>query len=152
MNIVQDDLSCTAVQEILMDHVRNMREISPPGSSHALNLDGLRIPSVTVWSAWNEENLAGVGAIEELSSKHGEIKSMRTAPAFVRQGVARQLLQHIVNEAKRRGYERISLETGSYDFFSPARKLYESFGFEYCGPFAEYVEDPNSVFMTLKLS
>lgn len=125
-----------------------MRAISPPESVHALDLDGLRRPEITFWTAWSGNALLGCGALKELSPDHGEVKSMRTARAHRRGGVARAMLAHIVAEARRRGYERLSLETGSMAEFAPARALYERFGFGYCGPFAGYVDDPNSVFMT----
>lgn len=125
-----------------------MRAISPPESVHALDLDGLRRPEITFWTAWSGNALLGCGALKELSPDHGEVKSMRTARAHRRSGVARAMLAHIVAEARRRGYERLSLETGSMAEFAPARSLYERFGFRYCEPFAGYVDDPNSVFMT----
>lgn len=124
---------------------------SPPESIHALNLEGLKKPEITFWSAWEQDELLGCGALKELDRQHGEIKSMRTASAHLRKGVARQVLAHIIEEAKRRGYTRVSLETGSMEAFEPARRLYAGFGFQYCGPFADYTEDPNSVFMTKEL-
>ena len=125
-----------------------MRAISPPGSTHVLDLEGLRKPEITFWTLWEGEALAGCVAIRELTPQHGEIKSMRTASAFRRRGVAARLLQHVLDEAQRRGYERLSLETGSQPFFSPAHQLYTRFGFQPCGPFGSYKEDPNSIFMT----
>lgn len=125
-----------------------MRAISPPESVHALDLDGLRRPEITFWTAWSGNALLGCGALKELSPDHGEVKSMRTARAHRRGGVARAMLAHIVAAARRRGYQRLSLETGSMAEFAPARSLYERFGFRYCEPFAGYVDDPNSVFMT----
>ena len=125
-----------------------MRAISPPESVHALDLDGLRRPEITFWTAWSGNALLGCGALKELSPDHGEVKSMRTARAHRRSGVARAMLAHIVAAARRRGYQRLRLETGSMAEFAPARSLYERFGFRYCEPFAGYVDDPNSVFMT----
>ena len=110
--------------------------------------EGLRRPDVTFWTLWDGDELAGCGALKELSPAHGEIKSMRTAQAHRNKGVARALLRHILEEARRRSYTRLSLETGSQPAFEPARRLYAGFGFVFCGPFADYVEDPNSVFMT----
>lgn len=150
LQIRPDDLTGLEIIALLKEHLRSM-EISPPESRHALNLDGLRKPDVTFWSIWNGRNLAGCGALKELDKHHGEIKSMRTASAYLRQGVASQMLRHIIEESKRRGYRQLSLETGSFDYFEPARKLYASFGFTSCGPFATYVEDPNSVFMTREI-
>jgi putative acetyltransferase len=129
-----------------------MHSLGPPESVHALDLDGLRKPDVTFWSAWDGSQLLGVGALKELDPKHGEIKSMRTVKAHLRKGVGRAILTHIIGVARERRYERLSLETGGMDAFKPAQKLYESFGFVYCGPFGEYVNDQYSVFMTLRLS
>jgi putative acetyltransferase len=148
MNIRVDDLHGPAIQALLQEHLRNMHEISPPESVHALDLDALRHPSITFWSAWSDAGLLGCGALKELDPSHGEVKSMRTVIAHRGKGVARAMLQHILAEARARSYARVSLETGSQPEFLPARRLYESFGFTYCPPFAGYVEDPNSVFMT----
>lgn len=151
MHIKIDDLTERQVVSLVNEHLHSMTLMSPPGSIHALGLEKLRGPGITFWSAWEGDELAGCGALKELDSQHGEIKSMRTAASHLRKGVAKQVLQHIIEEAEKRGYERLSLETGSMDSFKPARKLYESFGFQYCEPFADYVEDPNSVFMTKEL-
>lgn len=142
MEIRLDDLTGPEVIALLGEHLRCMEVTSPPESRHALDLDGLRAAEVTFWSIWNGSNLAGCGALKELDDKHGEIKSMRTASAFQRQGVATQLLRHLISEARRRGYRRLSLKTGAMDYFEPARKLYASFGFSYCDPFASYKKDP----------
>ena len=125
-----------------------MRRHSPPESVHALPIDGLRKPEITFWTVWENDELLGFGALKELDSQHGEIKSMRTASRHLRTGVAQTLLCYIIDEARRRGYRRLSLETGSMEAFEPARQLYARGGFTFCGPFAEYMEDPNSVCMT----
>ncbi|MFO0755806.1 MAG: GNAT family N-acetyltransferase [Byssovorax sp.] len=151
MRIEQDDLTRPAIHALLEEHLRSMHALSPPESVHALDLDGLRRPEITFWSCWEGEELLGCGALKELDPRHGEIKSMRTARAHLRKGIARVLLDHIVHEALLRGYARLSLETGSMAAFLPAQRLYESFGFTLCPPFADYVEDPNSVFMTRTL-
>lgn len=151
MEIKIDDLTGPEVAQLIMEHLQGMKLNSPPESIHALNLDQLRQPNITFWSAWNGKDLLGCGALKELDAKHGEIKSMRTSSAHLRTGVAKRLLQHIIDVAKERGYARLSLETGSMDAFAPARKLYTSFGFDYCEPFSDYIEDPNSVFMTKEL-
>ncbi|MGG6311641.1 GNAT family N-acetyltransferase [Paenibacillus macerans] len=148
MEIRLDDLSGPEIAALIGEHLANMAENSPPESIHALNLEGLKKPGVTFWSVWIDGELAGCGALKELDGRHGEVKSMRTADSYRRKGVARQMLAHLLEEAKRRGYHRVSLETGSMEAFAPARRLYESFGFAYCEPFADYAEDPNSVFMT----
>lgn len=151
MEIRVDDLSGPQIVSLLDEHLRCMALASPPESRHALNLDGLRQPGITFWTIWNGSELAGCGALKELNAMHGEIKSMRTAYAFQRKGVASQMLRHIIDEAKRRGYRRLSLETGSMSYFDPARRFYAKFGFQSCGPFASYTEDPNSVFLTKTL-
>jgi putative acetyltransferase len=146
--IVVDDLTGPRIAAFLQEHLDEMRSISPPESKHALDLDGLRKPAVTFWTVLDGESLAGCGALKELDPAHAEIKSMRTATRYKNRGVASMLLRHMIDEARRRGYARLSLETGSFDFFAPARGLYAKHGFEQCEPFADYREDPNSVFMT----
>lgn len=143
-----DDLSGVQVKALIAEHLQGMAADSPPESIHALNLDGLKEPEITFWCAWEGDDLLGCGAIKELDPAHAELKSMRTASAHLRKGVARKILAHIMDVAVERGYKRVSLETGSMDSFIPARKLYEDFGFEYCEPFADYTLDPNSAFMT----
>jgi len=151
MKIRLDDLSGAAVIRLLQEHLSDVRSHSPPESSHALDLDGLRAPDITFWSVWEDGELLGCGALKELDPYHGEIKSMRTVEAHRRRGVAAHLVQHLVAEARRRSYRRLSLETGSMEAFSPARDFYCRFGFEFCEPFAGYIKDPNSVFMTREL-
>lgn len=151
MKIIQDTLEGPEVADLLRDHLDQMAVHSPPESRHALDLTGLKAPSITFWSAWDGDQLMGCGALKELDAGHGELKSMKTANAYLKRGVAKALLMHILTEAERRGYRRVSLETGSMAAFEPARRLYAGFGFEFCGPFGDYVEDPNSVFMTLAL-
>jgi putative acetyltransferase len=151
LTIKLDDLSGPEIAALIGEHLANMAENSPPESIHALNLDGLKRPDVTFWSAWIDDELAGCGALKELDDQHGEVKSMRTAIPYRGKGVAKQVLAHLLEEAARRGYRQVNLETGSMEAFAPARRLYEGFGFTYCGPFADYVEDPNSVFMTKRI-
>lgn len=151
MDIRVDDPGSPAIADLLREHLRNMRLHSPPGSVHALDIEGLRKPEITFWGAWRDAELLGVGALKELDARHGEIKSMRTVAAHLREGVASALLRHILEEAVRRSYRRLSLETGSAAAFAPAQKLYSGFGFQPCGPFADYVLDPYSVFMTREL-
>lgn len=151
MEIKIDDLRGSAIHELLQEHLRNMLLLSPPESVHALDIEALRQPEITFWTVWESGELLGCGALKELDSQHAEIKSMRTSSAHLRKGVAKNLLKHILEEARRRGYSRLSLETGSMEAFEPARQLYANYGFTYCEPFADYVEDPNSVFMTREL-
>ncbi len=146
-----DDLRGPEIRALLEEHLADMRRISPPESVHALDLDALRRPEISFWTVWEGDALLGCGALKQLDATHGEIKSMRTGREHRGKGVARFVLTHILEEARRRGYARLSLETGSQPEFEPARALYASVGFDFCGPFADYVLDPNSVFMTLTL-
>jgi putative acetyltransferase len=116
-----------------------------------LDLKGLQSPDITFWTAWNGETLVAVGALKQLSEDHGEVKSMHTALAARRKGVGSALLRHIISFARSRGVSRLSLETGSWDYFRPAVALYRRHGFIECPPFADYVPDPNSIFMSLDL-
>ena len=151
MHIELDDLSRHEVHALLGEHLANMYELSPPESVHALDLTKLRGPDITFWTVWDNSLLLGCGALKELTPTHGEVKSMRTPKALRRRGAGRAILAHIIAEARSRRYRRLSLETGSIEAFRPAQKLYESFGFSYCGPFADYKADPNSAFMSLEL-
>jgi putative acetyltransferase len=151
MQIRVDDLAGAAIRALLAEHLRSMHQLSPPGSVHALDLGALLKPEITFWTVWSQGQLLGCGALKELTSAHGEVKSMRTVTAHRRKGVARAMLQYIIAEARKRSYARLSLETGSTPAFEPARTLYERFGFTYCSPFADYIEDPNSVFLTRAL-
>ncbi len=151
MIIQVDDLHGPEVQTLLQEHLDRMKLYSPPESIHALDIEALRKPEITFWTAWKNGELLGCGALKELDSYHGEVKSMRTSARHLKQGVARALLTHIFEETRRRGYKRLSLETGSHVAFAPARSLYAAFGFTYCEPFADYRLDPYSVFMTIAL-
>ncbi|MDH5835006.1 GNAT family N-acetyltransferase [Luteimonas kalidii] len=152
LHIAVDPLHGPQIAALLQAHLDEMHRISPPESVHALDLARLRAPDITFWSAWEGDALLGCAALRELDSTHGEVKSMRTEPAARRRGVAAALLTQVMDEASRRGYRRLSLETGTQPKFAPARALYARFGFETCGPFAGYVEDPCSTFMTRALS
>ena len=151
MRFVRDDLTHPDVVALIELHLRAAFENSPPGSVFALDLSGLRDPAVTLWSAWDGDALLGMGALKQLDSGHGELKSMRTAPAFLRRGVAGAMLDHLIAEGRRRGYARLSLETGSNPPFAPARAMYERAGFTPCGPFAEYSDEAFSRYYTLTL-
>ena len=151
MIIKIDDLRGPEIAALLDEHMRGMHAVSPPESCHVLDLDALRQPDITFWSAWEGANLLGCGALKEVNAEHGEVKSMRTTTGQLRSGVASTLLQAIVDEAQRRGYSRLSLETGSMTAFTPAQALYAKFSFKFCEPFEGYAEDPNSVFMTRAL-
>lgn len=154
MSVVIDlaDLGAEDFRGLVRAHKSLMLETSPPESSHALLLDGLRAPGITVWDMRENGMLIGCGALKALSDgRTGEIKSMHTVAQFRNGGLGRQMLRHIMAEARSRYYTRLYLETGSQDAFYPARKLYESAGFTYCEPFEGYREDVHSVFMTCLL-
>lgn len=150
-HIVEDDLSGAAIRALLEVHFAGMLANSPADSCHFLDFDGLRADGVTFWSIHCGDALAGCGALKMLGGRHGEIKSMRTHDAFLRQGVAARMLDHIIAEARARGMERLSLETGSGAAFEPALALYRRYGFDDCDPFADYRPDPFSRFMTRAL-
>ena len=149
--IVEDDLSGAPVRALLEVHFAGMLANSPAESCHFLDFDGLRAGDVTFWSIHKGDHLAGCGALKRLDAAHGEIKSMRTAEAFLRQGVAARMLDHIMDQARERGLARLSLETGSSAAFEPALALYRTHGFTDCDPFADYRPDPFSRFMTRAL-
>lgn len=148
MDILVDNLEGHEVLALLREHLASLAPTAPAESRHALDIHGLRDPAITCWSIWDGSRLAGFAALKQLTDSHAEIKSMRTAAAYLRQGVASQMLDHLIRQAAARGYSRLSLETGSMEFFEPARRLYASFGFVACAPFGSYKADPNSVFMT----
>lgn len=149
--IVRDDLTHPRVIALIELHLRSAFENSPPGAVFALDLSGLRDPSVNLWTVWDGDDLLGMGALKQLDAAHGEIKSMRTAPGQLRRGVAGMMLDHLLSEARGRGYRRISLETGSTEAFAAARALYERTGFTETGPFADYTDTGFSRYYTMAL-
>lgn len=151
MKISEGLLDDPRVQALLTHHYVTARAQTAPGSAHALDLSGLKAPTVRFWSAWEGEQVIGLGALKRLSDTHGEIKSMHTAQASRGVGVGSAVLRHIIAEARRMGLTRLSLETGSWAYFEPARALYRRHGFVECPPFGDYTADPHSVFMTLAL-
>jgi len=148
MEIREDDLRAADIVHLLESHLENMKEINPPESVHALGVDRLRSPGITVWSAWDGDVLMGCGALKALGPTSGEIKAMRTVDAHRGKGVGSKVLEHIIGAARQRGYSRLYLETGSSVDFAAAQRLYRRHGFEYRGPFGDYIDDPNSVFMS----
>jgi putative acetyltransferase len=146
-----DDLSRPEVLALVEEHLRNMHEISPPGNVFAFDVDKLRAPGVSFWTAWSGDRLDGCAALKELSADTGEIKSMRTPQRLRRTGAGRALLNHLILVARQRGYLMLYLETGRHPAFLPALTLYRSFGFRECGPFGSYTQDDFSVFMSLSL-
>ncbi|WP_100658755.1 GNAT family N-acetyltransferase [Alteromonas flava] len=151
MEIRIDDLSGGEVIELLQEHLADMYATSPAESVHALDVEGLKAPEITFFSAWDNHQLMGCAAIRVLSTTSAEIKSMRTVKAYRQQGVANRLLEHLFSYAKAQGIEQLSLETGTQSYFAAARNLYHKLGFVDCGPFGDYQLDPNSHFMTLSL-
>jgi len=151
LRILAADLDDARIIKLLESHVSAARAETAPGSAHALDLSGLKVPTISVWAAWLDGNPVGVGALKQMSQTDAEIKSMYTLPVARRRGVASSMLSHVVETAGRKGFRRLNLETGSWAYFEPARALYASFGFSECGPFGDYSEDSNSVFMTLEL-
>ena len=152
MHIRVDDLQGAAIQQLLQVHLDAMHSYSPPESVHALDLEALRHPSITFWTAWESDELLGCGVLKKLSSVHAELKSMRTVEAHMRKGVAVAILRHIESAAITMGIQRISLETGPHAPFVAAQKLYAREGYVESGPFADYVLDPFSMFMTKALN
>lgn len=151
VEILSADLETPEFSALVDAHAELMLSLSPPGSCHFLPMDGLKRPDVTVWEMRDGETLVGSGALQHLSDTHGEVKSMHTLARHRGAGLGRKMLDHVIAEARARGYTRLSLETGSTDGFIPSRELYKSYGFELCPPFGTYAEDPHSVFMTLAL-
>lgn len=151
MEILVDDLTGTDVAALLGEHVQQMRTITPVENAYALDLDALRRPEITFWTAYDDGVLVGCAALKRLSPTHGEVKSMRTRANRARGGVASRLLDHLIGEARARGYTTLCLETGTDEFFLPARKLYEKFGFGYCDAFGEYQASPHNTFMSRNL-
>ena len=145
------DLDSADVLQLLAFHFEQMRSTSPPEACHVLPSDGLRSPDISFWSLREDGRLLGVGALKELSLDHGEVKSMRTAPQALGRGVGTTMLHHIVAEARRRGYTRLSLETGSSEPFADALRLYQREQFVPCGPFGDYQNTPFTRFFTRKL-
>lgn len=151
LTIRKDNLSGPEIRALVAAHLANSAIYSPPEAIHALNADGLQMPAVTVWSAWQDGAILGMGGLKELSPAEGEVKSMHTAIDHRGKGVGEAMLRHLIAEARRRGYRRLYLETGVQEGYAPSRRLYARHGFVECGPFADYVENPHSVFMTLAL-
>jgi len=151
LDILVDDLSGEDIAAFLGEHIGDMVSVSPPESRHVLDFDGLRRPDITFWTIRDAGAVIACGALKALSAEHGEVKSMRTSQTHRGRGIASMMLRHIIAEAKARGYRRLSIETGSMDFFRPAHALYAKHGFTPCPPFAGYREDPNSIFMTMQL-
>lgn len=151
MRITTGDVNDPRVIDLLCIHLASARAETAPGSAHALDLSALQSPDIRFWAIWEAETLLGLGALKRLSPDHGEVKSMHTAKSARRRGAGTAMLRHIIGSARECGMSRLSLETGSWEYFRPAQTLYRNHGFVECAPFADYVPDPNSVFMSLDL-
>ena len=151
MIIKIDDLHGPEIAQLLQEHLDHMHSVSPAASVHALDIEALRRPDITFWSAWEDHHLCGCGAIKKINAEYAELKSMRTAKEYQRQGVALNILNTVIIEAKARGYKKLYLETGSQPAFAPARTMYLNRRFKLCEPFEGYIHDENSVFMSLDL-
>jgi putative acetyltransferase len=151
IRITQGDVADPRVLALIETHVSLARGSTAPDSAHALDITGLQSPDVELYTLWDDDVPVAIGALKHLSPDHGEVKSMFADPSARRRGTGSAMLAHIIATAKERGMSRLSLETGSWEYFAPARAFYQRHGFRECEPFAQYVPDPNSVFMTLSL-
>ena len=151
MKSIEGNFQNSEVNELLNKHFIELRSVSPEGSTHVLDIDGLKDKSIKFWSLWDNNQLIGCGALKFLEKNHGEFKSIRVADKFRRSGIGEKIIEHLIEEAKKLQISKLSIETGAGDFFIPARKLFSKFGFKKCMPFAHYKEDPNSCYYTLDL-
>ena len=151
MKSIEGDFENSEVNELLNKHFIELRSVSPKGSAHVLDIEGLKDKSIKFWSLWDNNELIGCGALKFLEKNHGEFKSIRVADKFRRSGIGEKIIEHLIEEAKKLEISKLSIETGAGDFFIPARKLFSKFGFKKCMPFAHYKEDPNSCYYTLNL-
>ena len=152
MKSIENNFDDPEVNELLKKHFIELRSVSPEGSTHVLDIPGLKDPSIKFWSLWEDEKLIGCGALKFLNTYHGEFKSIRIVDKFRKNGLGVKIINHLINEAKRLDIKKISVETGTGDFFSPARKLFKKCGFKSCKPFAHYKEDPNSCYFSIDLT
>ena len=151
MKSIENNFDNPRVNTLLHYHFYQLRSNSPEGSTHVLDIEGLKVSSIKFWSVWDEDKLIGCGALKTLEPNHGEFKSIRVADKFRKQKIGQKIVSHLIDRSKQLGFKKLSVETGSGEFFAPARKLFTSFGFEICKPFAHYKEDPNSCYYTLNL-
>ena len=151
MRSIEGNFENPKVNDLLVKHFKELKSVSPVGSAHVLDISGLQVPSIKFWSIWDENTLIGCGALKFLDENHGEFKSIRVIDDFRKKGYGFKIINHLIEEAKKLNVKRLSLETGSGNFFLPARKLFQKVGFEKCSPFAHYKEDTNSCYMSLDL-
>ena len=151
MKSIEGNFDNSEVNNLLKKHFIELRSVSPAGSTHVLDIDGLKDPSIKFWSLWENNKLVGCGALKFLEKNHGEFKSIRVADEFKKKGIGERIINHLIKEAKKLKISNLSIETGAGDFFLPARNLFSKFGFKSCPPFAHYKDDPNSCYYTLDL-
>jgi len=151
MKSIENNFAEAQVNELLTKHFIELRSVSPKGSTHVLNIPGLKDPSIRFWSLWDGEDLIGCGALKLLNKEHGEFKSIRVADKYRKSGMGEKIISHLIDQAQQIGIKKISTETGAGEFFDPARKLFKKFGFKNCKPFAHYKKDPNSCYYTLNI-
>ena len=151
MKSIEGNFNNSEVNDLLKKHFIELRSVSPAGSTHVLDIDGLKDPSIKFWSLWEDNKLIGCGALKFLEKEHGEFKSIRVANEFRKNGIGERIINHLIEEAKKLKITKLSIETGAGEFFLPARKLFSKFGFKPCPPFAHYKDDPNSCYYTLNL-
>ena len=151
MNSIEGNFDNLEVNDLLKKHFIELRSVSPTGSTHVLDIDGLKDPSIKFWSLWENNKLIGCGALKFLEKNHGEFKSIRVADEFRKKGIGERIIEHLIEEAKKLEISKLSIETGAGEFFLPARNLFSKFGFKLCPPFAHYKEDPHSCYYTLNL-
>jgi len=152
MNSIEGNFDNSEVDKLLRKHFIELRSVSPAGSTHVLDIDGLKDPSIKFWSLWENEKLMGCGALKFLNENHGEFKSIRVADQYRGKGYGKRIITHLIAEAKELRIKKISIETGSGEFFKSARNLFKNFGFKKCEPFSHYKTDPNSCYMTLEIN
>tara|TARA_B100000989_G_scaffold298847_1_gene290437 strand:+ start:634 stop:1089 length:456 start_codon:yes stop_codon:yes gene_type:complete len=151
MKSIENNFDNPFVNNLLIKHFRELRSVSPKGSTHVLDIEGLKDPSINFWSLWEQDDLIGCGALKFLDKTHGEFKSIRVADNFRKKGYGKIVILHLISESKKLGVSKISVETGAGKFFKPARTLFKECGFEKCQPFSHYTEDPNSCYYNLKI-
>lgn len=151
MKSIEGNFDNSEVNELLLNHFKELRSVSPEGSTHVLDIPGLKDPSIKFWSIWEDSKLVGCGAIKLFDQKHGEFKSIRVTSEFRKKGYGEKILKHLLIKAKNLNLRKLSIETGSGDFFKPARELFQKIGFKKCAPFAHYKEDSNSCYMNLDI-
>ena len=151
MRSIEGNFDNSDVNDLLKKHFIELRSVSPAGSTHVLDIDGLKDPSIKFWSLWEDNKLVGCGALKFLEKNHGEFKSIRVADEFRKKGIGSRIINHLIEEAKKLQISKLSIETGAGEFFLPARNLFSKFGFKLCPPFAHYKEDPHSCYYTLNL-